>query len=120
MNSRSSALNSVPEIPVMKARVLMGPISPQLTHGSRKRRLIPWDETLPADGNQAFAELRRLFRGIERTDHRAIDRAFFAAEIGTFDDRRTRAQNRREFALQHTVGRLCVALALLRGDRNQI
>src|ERR1700748_1182360 len=120
MKSRSAALSSVPEIPVMKARVLMGPISPQFSHGSRKRRLIPWDETLPAGRNQAFAEPRRLFGGVDRADHGAVNRAFFAAEIGTLDDWRARAQHVREFALQHAVGGLRVALALLRRNRDQI
>src|ERR1700761_8109644 len=90
MNSRSSALNSVPAIPVMKARVLMGPISPQFGHRSRKRRLIPWDETLSAGRNQAFAELRGFVGGFDRPHHRALYGALIAAEVGALDHRRAR------------------------------
>ena len=99
MNSRSAALSSSPDTPVMNARVLMGPISPLAARGSRKRPLIPLDDALPAGGFEAAAELRGFIGRTERTDHGPVVDAL-VAEVGALDHRRARSQHRRELALQ--------------------
>src|SRR6266446_5017700 len=118
MKSRSAALNSSPDTPVMNARLLMGPIRPLAAPGSRKPPLIPWDEALSAGRFQAHAELRCLVRRPKRTDHRAVYDALFA-KVGALDHRRPGTQ-RLELALQRLVRGLCVGLGLLRGDLNEI
>src|ERR1700730_14304003 len=119
MNSRSAALSSVPDTPVMNAREFMGPISPQAARGSRKRPLIPLDDALPAGSFQVAAELLGLVRCPERANHGAVIDAL-VAEIGALDDRRTRCQHGWVFALQGPIGGLRVGLVLLRGDLDQV
>src|SRR5450756_2942325 len=63
INSRSAALSTVPDRPVMKARLFMRPIRPQVARGSRKPPLIPLDDALPTGRRQAAAELPGLFGG---------------------------------------------------------
>ena len=84
MNSRSAALSSNPDTPVMNARLFMGPISPLAAQGSRKRPLIPLDDALSAGSFQVAAELRGLIGRPERSDHGAVVDAL-VAEIGAFD-----------------------------------
>src|ERR1700743_1224433 len=103
MNRRSSALNSGPKTPVMKARVLIGPISPRATEGSRKPLSIPLDDALSAGAFQAAAELRCFLCRAKWPDHGAVIDALLA-EIGALDRGRTRAEHARELALQHPVG----------------
>src|SRR5882724_9684236 len=86
---------------------------PEGQHGSRKRPLIPLDDALPAGSLQAAAELRGFIGGPERTYHGAVVDAF-VAEIGAFDQRRSRSQHRRELALQGPVGGLRVGFVPLR------
>src|SRR5712672_3914867 len=119
MNSRSSALSSDPDTPVINARVFMRPISPRAAQGSGKRPLIPLDDALPAGGFQAAAELRRFIGGPERTYHGAVVDALLA-EVGALDQRRARSQHGGELALQGPKGGLCVGLVFLRGDLNQV
>src|SRR5215218_4311333 len=103
MNARSSALSSSPEMPVINARLLMGPIRPLTAPGSRKRPSIPLDDALPAGGFQTFAELGGLAAGAERTDHRAVEHAL-VAEIHPPDRRRAGSQHGRILALHHPEG----------------
>src|SRR6478609_4978704 len=102
MKSRSSALNSSPDTPVMNARLLMRRIRPLLALGSRKRPLIPLDDALPAGSFQVAAELGGLVGGPERTDHGAVIDAL-VAKVGALDHRRTRTEHGRIFALQGPV-----------------
>src|ERR1700720_2032672 len=99
INSRSAALSSNPDTPVMNARLFMGPISPLKAQGSRKRPLIPLDDALPAGSFQAAAELLGLVRCPEWANHGAVIDALFT-EVGALDDRRARSEHRRVFALQ--------------------
>src|SRR5258708_8821871 len=121
MKSRSSAVSAGPDTPVMNARVLvlMRPISPRLSRGSRKPPLIPLDDALPAGGFQAAAELRGFVGRSERPHHGAVIDPF-VAEIGTLDHRRARSEYRRELALQSPIGGLAVGLVLLRTDLNHV
>src|SRR5215211_6373035 len=119
MNSRSAALNSSPDTPVMNAREFMRPISPRSNEGSRKRPLIPLDDALPAGRFEAAAKLRGFVGRAERTYHGAIKNAL-VAEVGTFDQRRARSQHRRELALKGPVGSLGVGFVPLRGDLNHV
>src|SRR5580698_10515242 len=109
MNSRSASFSSVPDTPVMKARVLMARRLalrwPRGQQGSRKRPLIPLDDALPAGGLQAAAELRGFVGRAERADHVAvIDTSF--AKISALADWRARSQHGRELALQRPEGSL--------------
>src|SRR3954447_25583237 len=119
INSRSAASSSSPETPVMNARLFMGPISSPEAQGSRKQPLIPLDDALSAGGFQAAAELRRLVRRTERTDHGAVIDALLP-ELGALDLRRARAEHAGELALQGPIGRLRVSLVLLGRDLHQI
>src|SRR6185369_3517373 len=89
MNSRSAALNSSPETPVMNARLLMGPIMPLTAPGSRKPPLIPLDDALSAGGFKIAADLGGLFSRAEWTDHGAVINAL-VDQIRAFDHRRPR------------------------------
>src|ERR1700694_6116386 len=122
MNSRSAALSSGPDTPVMNARLIMRPITrgwPGGQHGSRKRPLIPLDDALPASRLQTAPELRRFIGRPERSHHGAVIDAL-VAEVSTLDQRRTRSQHRRELALQRLIGGLGVGLVTLRGDLNHV
>ena len=119
MNSRSARLSSSPDTPVMKALVLMGPISPRVAQGSRKRALIPLDDALSASRFQTAAEMRRFIGRPERSHHGAIIDAF-VTEIGPLDHRRARSQHRRELVLQRPKRALGVGLVPLRGDLDQV
>src|ERR1700676_890475 len=119
INSRSSAPSSVPDTPVMNARVFMGPISPPPTQGSRKPRSIPLDDALSAGCLQTAAELRGLIGRPERTDHGAVVDAL-VAEVGALDHRAARSQHRRELALQGPERGLGVGFIALRGDLDQV
>src|ERR1700694_501703 len=114
INSRSSALSSVPDTPVMNARVFMRPISPPKPQGSRKPRSIPLDDALSAGRLQAAAELRGLIGRPERSDHGAVVDPL-VAEIGALDHGAARSQHRRELALQGSEGGLGVGFVSLRG-----
>src|ERR1700682_2825506 len=103
MNSRSAPLSSGPDRPVMNARLFMGPISPLMTWGLRKRPSILLDDALPAGCLQAAAELRRLIGRPERPYHGAVVDAL-VAEVGALDQGAARSQNRRELALQRLIG----------------
>src|SRR5450631_868518 len=119
MNSRSSAPSSVPDTPVMNARVFMRPISPLKTQGSRKPRLIPLDDALSAGRLQTAAELGCLVGRPERPDHGAVVDAL-VAEIGALDHRAARSQHGRELALQGPERGLGVGFVALRGYLDQV
>src|SRR6266567_3446761 len=116
MNSRSARLSSSPDTPVMNARLFMGPISPQVTPGSRKRPLIPLDDAQrPAGRLEVITNLRRLIRGAERTGKCAVVDALFT-EIDALHHRRLRAEHTRILALQRPIRRLGIRFVLLRRD----
>src|SRR5580765_3293862 len=92
MKSRSAALSSSPDTPVMNARLFMGPISPRTAQASRKRPLIPLDETLPAGSFQAGTDLNRLVRRGERAGKCPVIDTLLA-EIDAFDQGRVSAEN---------------------------
>src|SRR5579859_6036941 len=115
MNARSSALSAVPDMPVMNAlRFMRRGLAAQRHGGQQGPTLISLDDALAAGGLEAAAELRRFVRRAKRTDHGPVVDAL-VAEIGALDDRRARAEHRRELALQRLERRLRVGFALLRG-----
>src|SRR4030088_392867 len=119
MNSRSAVVSSGPDTPVMNARVVMGPISPRVAQGSRKRPLIPLDDALTAGRLQAAAELGGFIGRPEGADHGAVVDAL-VAEVGALDQGCSRSQHGRDLALQRLVGGLGVGLVALRGDLHQV
>src|SRR5579863_3375603 len=95
------------------------PISPLMAQGSRKRPLIPLDDTLSAGSFQAATKLRGFVGRAERADHGAVIDPF-VAEIGTLDHGAARSQHRWELALQSSVRGLRIGFIPLRGNLNQI
>src|SRR5207302_1487500 len=66
--SRSEAVSSGPDTPVMNARLGIGRVCLQPARGSRKARSIALDDALPAGSPEIGAELRGLVAGGERPD----------------------------------------------------
>src|SRR5215216_5989342 len=100
MNSRSAAVRTVPDTPVMKARVLIRADYPYPAKGSRKPQTILRDKALSPGGLQLGAELDGLLSRAVRPDHGAIfDLA--VSQIHPPDHRRTGGQYRRVLALRH-------------------
>src|SRR5205823_4019259 len=79
-------VSSRPEMAVMKARLDMGPISPQRGRGSRKPPSIPLDEALPAGCLQVGAQLDCLLLGGEGTGEGTVECSLFG-DIDLFHDR---------------------------------
>src|SRR3954451_15869365 len=109
INSRSSAVSSAPDTPVMKARMLIRADYPCPARGSRKRPLISLDEAGgQACGFQIVASLRRLFGRSIRPSKGAVDDSLaLVGEINPLDHRRAGPEHAAIFALKHPVGGVC-------------
>src|SRR4051794_12284404 len=119
MNSRSVPLSSSPVMPVMNARLFMGPISPLMDRGSRKRPLIPLDDALPAGAFQIAAKLGGLIGRPDRPHHGGIIAAL-SPGVGPFHPRRARPQPAGILALQPPLWGLAAGFFLLRDTLHQV